>query len=146
MPTSAPAIVPANWVSAKIVIERTYGTLIIPRTVRIDQLGCCRRKTSAIYKASKAARPNLIPERTLRSPKTSCSGHCLNFLAENWAKVLRTGYFAWASTLVILGPLSFQWASSFAGQGMFYRDKSLLRRFEALAHGHHGRVNGLTDP
>src|ERR1700751_3327230 len=104
MPTSAPAIVPATCVIAKIVIEPTYGTLIILSTVRIDQLGCCRRKTSATYKASKAARPNLIPDRALRSPSRSWSDHChcQNVLAENWAKVLRTVYFAWASTLVIL--------------------------------------------
>ena len=38
------------------------------------QLGCSRRKTSAQYKASKAARPSLIPCRTLRSPKGSWSG------------------------------------------------------------------------
>src|SRR6201987_699448 len=76
MPTSAPAIVPIAWVIAKIEIEPTYGTLIMPSTVRTDQSGCSRRKTSATYNASNAERPNLIPDRTLKSPNRSWSGHC----------------------------------------------------------------------
>src|SRR5215469_973337 len=117
MPTSAPAIVPATWVTAKMVIEPTYGTLIILSTVRIAQLGCCRRRNSAIYKASKAARPNFIPDRTLRSPNTSWSGHCecVGDLAGRGVKGLRAVYFGGASTLVILESLSFRRVGSVAG-------------------------------
>src|SRR5258708_6057922 len=105
MPTSAPAIVPATCVIARVVIEPTYGTLIILSTVRIAQLGCSRRKTSAIYKASKAARPNLIPDRTLRSPSRSWSAQCqcLSDLAERSTKELWATDFAWASTSIMLG-------------------------------------------
>jgi len=42
-----------------MVIEPTYGTLINPSTVRMAQLGCSRRKTSAQYKASKRRQTKL---------------------------------------------------------------------------------------
>src|SRR6516164_6168900 len=116
MPMTAPATAPATCMIAIRATEPAYGALIIESTVRTAQLGWSRRKASAQYKASKAARPSLIPDRTLRSPRASWSGQyqLLRDLAERPAKELRAPYLLSAWSRVMIGILRFQWASSLA--------------------------------
>ena len=64
-------MVPVARMIALNAIEPTNCALIDVTTVSIAQLSCGNRKTCVQNKASKPARPILIPYRTLRSLKKS---------------------------------------------------------------------------
>src|ERR1700745_1221587 len=66
-------------------IEPRNCALINTTTVSIAQLSCGNRKTCVQNKASKPARPILIPYRTLKPPKKSWRVHC-HFVAIKTAR------------------------------------------------------------